>query len=68
MTTNVGTVDRYIRIALGVLLLSLVFTLDDATRWWGLIGIVPLATGIAGFCPLYALIGVNTCGRKLQAH
>ena len=40
-----------------MLLLSLLFLLDGNARWWGLVGIVPLVTGLAGFCPLYTLIG-----------
>jgi len=45
----------------GAGLLSLVFVLDGATRWWGLIGIVPLATGLFGFCPAYRLFGLSSC-------
>ncbi len=59
MPRNEGTVDRALRIILGLILLSLVFV-GPATPW-GLIGIVPLATGLAGFCPLYALFGIRTC-------
>ena len=68
MANNVGTTDRYIRVALGLALLSLVLIVDSAARWWGLIGIVPLATGIAGFCPLYSLLGVSTRDKPLQPH
>ncbi len=59
MAHNVGWFDRAARVALGVILLSLVFV-GPATPW-GLIGIVPLATGLVGFCPLYAALGWSTC-------
>jgi len=58
MTRNEGTVDRAVRIALGLALLSLVFV--GPHTWLGLIGIVPLATGLFGWCPLYKLLGVRT--------
>lgn len=67
MTRNVGTTERYIRIVAGFAILSLVFVLEGAMRWWGLIGLVPLVTGIAGYCPLYAVLGISTCGRKPAA-
>lgn len=57
--TNEGTLDRVIRIVIGVALLSL--TLVGPKTMLGLVGIVPLVTGIVGFCPLYRLVGVNTC-------
>ncbi|MCE9573021.1 MAG: DUF2892 domain-containing protein [Deltaproteobacteria bacterium] len=59
MMTNEGTVDRAVRILLGVVLLALVFV-GPATPW-GLIGIVPLVTGLIGFCPLYRVLGLSTC-------
>jgi hypothetical protein len=58
MNQNEGTVDRVVPIALGVGLLAL--TVTGPQTWWGLIGIVPLLTGIVGFCPLYRLMGVRT--------
>jgi len=58
MTHNEGTVDRVIRVALGLGLLSLIFV--GPHTWFGLIGIVPLATGLVGFCPLYRLLGLRT--------
>jgi len=61
MKANVGGLDRLMRVLAGVGLLSLVFILEGSSRWFGLIGIVPLATGFGGFCPLYSLLGVNTC-------
>ncbi len=50
---NVGTIDRVIRIVVGVVLLSLVFVGPQTP--WGLVGLVPLLTGAAGYCPLYSL-------------
>lgn len=63
---NVGAVDRVLRIIVGLLLIAVPLGLygpENATVW-GWIGIIPLVTGVVGFCPLYRLIGVNTCGAK----
>ncbi len=60
MKRNVGTVDQWIRIVLGVALLSLIFFLSGGIRWIGLIGLIPLITGIAGYCPLYSLFKIKT--------
>ncbi|WP_058021323.1 YgaP family membrane protein [Pseudohongiella spirulinae] len=59
MTKNVGTVDKLLRIVLGVVLIAL--TLAGVIGVWGWIGIVPLATGLLNTCPLYSLLGVKTC-------
>lgn len=59
MTVNEGTLDRAIRVVLGIVLVSLVFV--GPQTLWGLVGLVPLATGLAGYCPLYRLVGVSTC-------
>lgn len=59
MNKNEGTVDRAMRIVLGLVLLALVFV--GPKTLLGLIGIVPLATGLVGFCPLYRFIGMSTC-------
>ncbi|MDX1824215.1 MAG: DUF2892 domain-containing protein [Thiohalomonadales bacterium] len=59
---NVGTVDKVIRIILGLVLLALVFVGPQTP--WGWIGIIPLVTGLIGFCPLYSVLGMNTCGAK----
>ena len=60
MKANVGGIDKVLRIVVGLGLLSLLFFLEGNARWWGLIGVVPLATGFINFCPLYTLLGVNT--------
>jgi len=60
MSSNVGKVDRVLRIIVGLILLSLVFV--GPKTLWGLVGLVPLLTGLARFCPAYQLAGVSTCG------
>jgi Inner membrane protein YgaP-like, transmembrane domain len=60
MKTNVGTADRVIRIAVGLVLLSLVFILEGNARWWGLVGLIPLATGLVGWCGAYVPFGIDT--------
>jgi hypothetical protein len=62
MMSNVGTVDRVIRILLGLALIGA--TLMGVIGPWGWLGVVPLATGIFRFCPAYRLFGVNTCASK----
>lgn len=57
--TNVGSIDRIIRITLGLVLLAL--TMVGPQTPWGYIGIIPLLTGLFRTCPLYALVGINTC-------
>jgi hypothetical protein len=59
MVQNIGTLDRAIRLIVGLLLLSLVVV--GPHTLWGLIGIVPLLTALIGWCPPYALFGINTC-------
>ena len=62
---NVGTLDRIVRIVVGLALLAGFFLNADASlRWLYLIGIVPLATGLFGSCALYSLFGVSTCAVK----
>jgi sulfite exporter TauE/SafE len=61
MKANVGGIDKVLRIVVGVLLLALVLLIDGPAKWWGLFGLVPLATGLFGFCPLYAVFGFSTC-------
>ena len=64
-TTNVGTVDRAIRVVLGLVILSLFFLYPEAWwRYYALIGIVPLITGAVGTCPLYSMLGMSTCPVK----
>ena len=65
MKPNIGKTDSAIRILAGLLLLSLVFLLEDSTRWVGLIGLVPLVTGLNRRCVLYIPFGIDTRERKL---
>lgn len=70
MKVNVGAADRTIRIIIGVALLSLVFVLDTNARWWGLVGLVPLVTGLVGRCPLYLPFGIDSsqAGHRTSTH
>lgn len=62
LKTNMGTIDRGLRIVLGLALLAGFFLNADAgLRWLYLLGIVPLATGLIGSCPLYSIFGFSTC-------
>lgn len=58
MKTNTGAVDRVVRVMIGLVLLAL--TVAGPHMLWGLLGLIPLATGAVGFCPLYALFGWST--------
>ncbi len=62
MKMNVGGIDRPVRIIAGVALIALAAT--HTIGLWGWIGIIPLATGLVGFCPAYTLLGLNTCPLK----
>lgn len=59
MPCNEGKVDRALRVIVGLILLALVFVGPQTP--WGWVGLVPLLTGIFGFCPAYKLLGINTC-------
>ena len=65
MKTNEGGIDRILRIVAGLMLLGL--TLTRYIGVWGWIGVVPLATGALGCCPLYSLLGLNTCPMNSKA-
>jgi len=62
MKRNESTLDRIFRIILGAVLLALVFVGPQTA--WGWIGIIPLATGLLGFCPIYRILGLSTCPLK----
>ena len=62
MKTNEGGIDRILRIVVGLVLIGL--TLSGNIGVWGWIGVVPLVTGAIGMCPLYSLLGLNTCPMK----
>ena len=59
MPRNEGVTDRVLRVLAGLALISLVFVGPQTP--WGWLGLVPLATGLVGYCPLYALLGIRTC-------
>ena len=58
---NIGSVDRVLRVIVGLVLIALVFVGPQTP--WGWLGVIPLVTGLVRFCPLYTLLGVNTCPR-----
>ena len=60
MKTNEGAVDRILRVLVGAAILSLAFVGPQTP--WGYLGLIPLLTGLVGFCPLYTVLGINTCG------
>ena len=62
MTKNVGGIDRTLRIVVGLALIAAAAT--GTVGLWGYIGLVPLATGLMGWCPPYAMFGFNTCSMK----
>jgi hypothetical protein len=61
MSPNVGTIERILRIVVGLGLIAIVFVGPQTP--WGWIGVVPLLTGLIGWCPPYALLGISTCKR-----
>jgi hypothetical protein len=63
MQANVGGTDRVLRVLIGLALLSLLYFGEGNLKWVGLIGIVPIATALMRFCPLYTLLGINTCSK-----
>lgn len=60
---NVGTVDRVLRILVGLGVLSLFFLLEGGVKYVGLLGLAVLLTGLAGGCLMYRVMGFNTCKR-----
>ncbi|MFK4000758.1 DUF2892 domain-containing protein [Psychrobacter namhaensis] len=60
MKMNVGSTERLLRIIAGVVIIGLGLYFQS---WWGVIGLVPLLTGLFRFCPLYSMLGMNTCKR-----
>ncbi|MDP3742741.1 MAG: DUF2892 domain-containing protein [Methylotenera sp.] len=62
MKANVGGIDRILRIVVGLALIAWVLLAEGPV--WAWIGVVPLATGLINFCPLYSILGINTCKSK----
>ncbi len=67
MKKNVGSFDKIFRIVVGIAVLSLLFLLEAPMNYLGLIGLVPLGTALMNWCPLYTLLGINTCKVKEAA-
>jgi Protein of unknown function (DUF2892) len=61
MKSNIGLTDKMLRIILALLIAGLGFYFKS---WWGLLAIAPLLTGLASFCPIYKIFGLNTCEAK----
>lgn len=59
MKANMGTLDRSLRILLGLVLVGL--AVAGTVGWWGWLGVIPLATALVGWCPLYTVLGLSTC-------
>ena len=62
MTKNIGSLDRILRVVVGLVLIALAAT--NVVSWWGYLGFIPLATAAIGWCPPYALFGWSTCATK----
>lgn len=62
MQINVGGIDRILRVTAGLVLIAL--AAFGMIGWWGWLGVIPLATGTLRFCPVYPLLGHNTCPVK----
>ena len=62
LSKNEGAIDRGLRIIAGLVLLSLIFV--GPQSYWGLVGLVPLVTGLVGSCPIYSILGISTCPMK----
>jgi hypothetical protein len=65
MSKNEGTIDRVLRIIVGAILIALVFVGPQTP--WGWIGVIPLATGLIGWCPAYRIFGIRTCPMEKRA-
>jgi len=61
MKSNVGGIDKTLRIVVGLAVIGAGFFFQS---WWGLVGLVPLGTALIGWCPPYAIFGINTCSVK----
>lgn len=59
MKANVGGIDKVLRIAVGIVLIAMAYM--NIVGVWGYIGVVPLLTGLIGWCPIYPILGIKTC-------
>jgi hypothetical protein len=64
MTRNIGTIDRLVRVAVGLAILSLYFLGPQSN--WALLGLIPLVTAFVGWCPPYSMLGISTCNRRTE--
>lgn len=64
MKRNIGTVDRVVRLVLGVVILGLFGALEPPAKYFTLLGLIPVGTALTGNCPLYTLLGLSTCRVK----
>ena len=64
MSKNVGGFDRILRLVVGLALIAA--SAVGVLPVWGYVGVVPLLTALIGWCPLYPLLGINTCANKKQ--
>lgn len=62
MKVNMGKTDRILRMILSIIIAGVGYYYKS---WWGLVAIIPLLTSFIGFCPLYRLIGINTCANNI---
>jgi hypothetical protein len=62
MKTNVGGIDKILRIAVGIALIAMAYM--NVVGVWGYIGVVPLLTGLIGWCPVYPMFGISSCPMK----
>lgn len=62
MKVNIGNIERVVRVLGGALLVGLAAT--GTVGWWGWLGLMPMATGLSGWCPPYAMLGISTCKVK----
>jgi hypothetical protein len=58
MKKNIGSIDRAIRVIVGLVILAIGYRHGS---WWGLVGLLPIATALVGFCPAYLPLGISTC-------
>lgn len=61
MERNVGGIDRNIRIVAGVAVIAAGVVYES---WWGAVGLIPITTALFGWCPPYAILGINSCKEK----
>ena len=66
MKINMGSIDRAIRLVIGIALLALIFLVDTPQRWWGLLGLPLVVTALIGWCPAYSLLNMSTREHRLE--